>query len=74
MTTVTIDGKDYVVRHTFSDRRVLINYDGLTVFADKAFDGVWELSGEPAREHEKAVLKQFVAELEGEPQVTVTKP
>jgi len=59
---VTIDGKEYAVEHSFSDARALIRFEGALVFADRAFDGVWELSGEPARDgEEKRVYRELIA-------------
>lgn len=71
---ITIDGKSYKVAHLFDEKRCLVEYEGLYVFADKAFDGTWELSGEPARENEKPVLAAFLNPMLGKTIVTVTPP
>lgn len=60
--TVTVDGKEYTVTHSFGPSRALIDFDGAFVFVDKASDGIWELSGEPARDGaEKAALAALLA-------------
>jgi hypothetical protein len=59
---VTVDGKEHDVVHSFGEARAIINFDGVFVFVDRAFDGVWELSGEPARDgEEKQVLNKLIA-------------
>lgn len=71
--TITLDGQDYEVAHKFSESRVLVNYCGLYTFADKATDGTWELSGEPARQDEKPVLEALLAPTLDQSILTVTK-
>ena len=71
---VEIDGARYEVVHQFNESRVIVSYQGAFVFADQAADGVWELSGIPAREDEKAVLKSFTDPMNDVTVVTVTKP
>lgn len=56
---ITLDGHGYEVLHRFREERVLIRYDGAVVFAD-CNASVWELSGVPAREDEKAIFRKFV--------------
>lgn len=70
---ITIDGKSYEVAHQFNENRVLINYDGLYVFADRNMFGNWDLSGLPAREDEKPILKAFLEPTLDKTVVTVTK-
>lgn len=70
---IVIDGVAYSVVHSFGDARVIINYEGLYVFADKNPDGTWDLSGEPARENEKPVLEALLAPTMDQTIVTVTK-
>lgn len=73
--TITIDGAEYAVEHSFSDSRALIRFEGALVFADKAFDGVWELSGEPARDgEEKRVYHELIEPELDKTIVTVQKP
>lgn len=72
---VSVDGKEHDVVHSFEDGRALINFDGAYVFVDRAHDGVWELSGEPARNgEEKQVLNKFLAPHLDVVEVTVQKP
>jgi hypothetical protein len=71
---VTVDGKEHDVVHSFGDARAIINFDGAYVFVDRAFDGVWELSGEPARDgEEKQVLNKLLAPHLGVVDVKVTR-
>lgn len=70
---VQVDGKTYTVAHAFGDSRALIDFDGLYVFVDKFPDGTWELSGEPARESEKPVLKALTDPMNDQSVLTVTK-
>jgi hypothetical protein len=61
MTSVSIDGADYEVAHTFSSTRLLVNYDGLFVLVDRdPASGAVQLSGTPATPDEAVVMKQFV--------------
>lgn len=73
--TIDLDGKQYDVAHQFSPNRVVVNYDGLFVFADG--DGSecgWYLSGVPARDgEEKDVMKKLTAPMEGKTEVTIIK-
>lgn len=71
---VTVEGKEYTVAHQFSADRCLIDFEGVYVFCDRYSDGVWELSGEPAREHEKPVLAALVAPMLDKTDVKVTPP
>lgn len=72
---VTIDGKEYAVEHSFSESRALVRFEGALVFADRAFDGVWELSGEPARDgDEKSVYAELIAPELDKTIVTMTPP
>lgn len=72
---VSVDGKEHDVVHSFGERRAIINFDGAYVFVDRAFDGVWELSGEPARDgEEKQVLNKLIAPHLDVVEVTVQKP
>ena len=57
---IEISGSKYKVAYESSDARVIIAYEGLFVLADKAPDGVWELSGVPAQGKEKDVLKRLL--------------
>ena len=58
MVMILIDGKDRPILRRFSDSRVLIDYDGLVVFADLEA-GAWVLSGVPASPDEEAVIKEL---------------
>jgi hypothetical protein len=60
--TITVSGTECKVAHEFSDSRVIINYDGLFVLADKGTSG-WELSGTPANHDEMTVLKDLTASM-----------
>lgn len=72
---IAIDGCEYDIAYSFSENRALIEYDGLHVFADRALNGVWGLSGEPARDgEEKEILKTFIAAIEDSTIITVTPP
>lgn len=72
---VIVDGKARDVIHSFGEDRAIIIFDGLHVFADRASDGTWELSGEPARDgEEKRVLAQLVSPLVDVTEVTVQNP
>jgi len=74
MDVVTLtDGKTYMVAHAFDSARALINFDGLYVFVDKAEDGTWDLSGEPARPDEKPILNALLAPTNDKTVVTVIK-
>jgi hypothetical protein len=53
--SVDIDGVDYKVLHVFSDKRVVIDFEGLPVMADY-FLGKWD-QGAPARGDEIHVLE-----------------
>lgn len=70
---VTIDGKSYRVAHQFNESRVIIDFDGAYVFADRWPDGTWDLSGEPAREDEKPILAALLAPTMDKTVVTVIK-
>lgn len=73
MDTVTFtDGKVYQVAHHFSKDRAIIHWEGLFVLVDRVDEEHYELSGEPARPHEKPMLDAFVATIESG--VTVTAP
>jgi hypothetical protein len=73
--TVSIDGKEFTVEYSFSDSRALIRFEGALVFADRASDGVWELSGEPARDgEEKRVYHDIISPELDKTVVTVTPP
>lgn len=70
---IVLDGKPRKVLHAWSGR-VLVDYDGLFVFADQGLAG-WELSGVPARDgEEKRVLKTFTDPVDGTTTVTSTIP
>jgi hypothetical protein len=74
MDSVQIDGKLYEVVHTFSENRVIVDYDGLYALADRdAGRGTWDLSGVPATPAESAVLSTFTEEARDVTEVTVTK-
>lgn len=66
------DGKQYEVAHMFGDSRALVNYDGLYVFVDLV-GGIWDLSGEPARDDEKPILAALTAPMNDQSILTVTK-
>lgn len=71
---LTVDGTEYEVEHSFSEARALIRFEGALVFADRASDGVWELSGEPARDgEEKRVYHELIAPELDKTVVTVTQ-
>lgn len=57
---ITIASTEYEVVHSFSESRVLISYEGLTVFADQV-EGVWEFSSESIREDERSVVATFLS-------------
>lgn len=63
------------VVHSFSYRRVIVDYRGIYVLADRiGFAGIpatFELSGVPADQYEAPVLKSFVDKVKTE--TTVTK-
>lgn len=72
---ISVDGKEHDVVHSFGESRALINFDGAIVFVDRAHDGVWELSGEPARNgEEKQVFNKLMAPHLDVVEVTVQKP
>lgn len=72
---VIVDGKEYDVEHSFGPDRAIIAFDGAHVFVDRAFDGVWELSGRPARDgEEKEVLNKLLEGMLGQTIVTVQSP
>lgn len=75
MTEITmVDGKTYKVAHFFNDARVLIDYDlGAFVFADKAADGTWDLSGQPASPEEEVIVKQLNAPMNDTTVVNIVK-
>lgn len=70
---IVLDGTSYEIAHSFSSTRAIINYEGLYVFVDQASDGTWELSGLPAREHEKPILNALVAPMNDKTDVKVIK-
>lgn len=72
--TITVDGQEYEVLQRFSEKRVLVNMEGLAALADN--DGVeWLWSGEPARDgaEKDAVMAHTKALEERGTQVVVTK-
>lgn len=72
---VTVDGREHEVEHSFGESRAIISFDGGHVFVDRAFDGVWELSGEPARDgEEKEVLHKLLEGMLDQTIVTVQAP
>jgi hypothetical protein len=71
---ILVDGKEYALVHSFRDNRAIIDMDGLYVLVDKAPDGIWDLSGEPAREGEKEVLQQLIEPMNDQSILTVTPP
>ena len=71
--SITIDGKDYEVAHSFSPERAIVNYDGLYVLVDRNADGSWALSGEPARDDEKPVLEALTAPMNDQSILNVLK-
>jgi hypothetical protein len=71
---VTVDGAEYEIEHSFSEERALVRFEGALVFVDRASDGVWELSGEPARDgEEKRVYHELIAPELDKTVVTVTQ-
>jgi hypothetical protein len=74
MSQITISGKTYEVAHTFTDSRAVIDYDlGAFVLVDKAPDGTWDLSGQPASPEEEVVVKALNAPTNDVTVTTVTK-
>lgn len=72
---VSVDGREHEVAHSFGENRAIIRFDGAHVFVDRSSDGVWELSGEPARDgEEKRVLAQLISPLIDVTEVTVQNP
>lgn len=61
----------YEVAHSFSDKRKIINYDGLYVLVDRADDGTWDLSGTPANHDEMIVLKELTAKMNDQSELNV---
>jgi hypothetical protein len=72
-TKIIVDGKACMIAHSFREDRAVVNYDGLFVLVDLGQDGTWSMSGEPARDEEKAVMKTLTDPTEGKVVVTVTK-
>ena len=71
---VTVDGAEYEVERSFSEARALVRFEGALVFVDRASDGAWELSGEPARDgEEKRVYHELIAPELDKTIVTVTQ-
>ena len=60
MNQVLVDGALRVVLHSFSADRVLVDYGGLVVFADRNDLTGWELSGRPATAEELLIYKHLV--------------
>jgi len=58
---ILIASTEYEVVHSFGESRVLISYEGLTVFADQAPDGTWGFSSESTREDERSVIETFLS-------------
>ena len=60
---VEIASISYHVTYPFSEGRVLIDYDGLQVIADKdPTTGTWDLSGTPATPDESRIIEEFIAD------------
>ncbi len=72
-TKILVEGKSCTVMHRFNENRALVDFDGLYVFADQFADGTWELSGEPAREAEKPILKALLDPTNDQDRVTIIK-
>ena len=47
MPVVEIDGVEYTVSHAVSGARVVIQFEGTYVFADRSDDGTWAVSPDP---------------------------
>lgn len=66
---ITIDGKNYNVFHMFTERRALVDFEGLAVICDRSDDGSWSLSGEPASPEEQLMIEKYMPD----DSLTVTK-
>lgn len=70
---VVIENKEYAVVYDFGNGRVIVDYDGVYVMADRIQHAQFEFSGEPARQGEELdMLNKLVKDNEGTT-VTVTK-
>lgn len=70
---VRVDGQEYELVHNFGNGRGIIDMGGVFPLVDALpVAGEWELSGLPAREHEKPILQKFVDSVKN--QTTVTAP
>lgn len=69
--TLLIEGAACPLVHSFSDSRALVTMEGLYVLVDKAPDGTWDLSGQPASPDEMLILGPLVAAAKDT--LTVTK-
>ena len=72
MTTIDIDSKTYQIVHTFRSDRVIINFDGLFVFAD-FINNAWELSGDPGTAEERDIIKVLCEPTNDKTIVTIEK-
>ncbi len=70
MVKVTVDGVEYELVYDFGLGRGIINMEGIFVLVDRVDDTLWELSGNPARDHEKPILQKFIDMVETTVKVT----
>ena len=68
-----VEGTARTVAHSFSESRAVVDYDGLYVLVDLNTDGTWSLSGEPAREDEKDILKNLITPMKRQVEVIIVK-
>ena len=71
---VEIAGQSYHVTYPLSESRVLIDYEGLKVLADKdPSTGTWDLSAAPATPDESRIIEEFIADTKDVTVVKITK-
>jgi len=69
---ISIDGKSYAVVRQLREDRVIIDFDGMFVFADCMW-GAWDLSGVPASLEEGKILQELCAPTNDKTVVTIIK-
>lgn len=65
------DGEFELV-HQFNEKRGIVDMGGVYALVDRVSENEWELSGLPAREDEKPVMRRFEQSVKN--QTTVTAP
>jgi hypothetical protein len=58
---VTVRGVECRIRYASNESRVLVEWESAFTFVDRADDGTWDLSGQPASPDELRVLNDFLA-------------